>query len=176
MTHGEMRAQIVSSLGRDIDPHGDYIGGHVVPETGDEVEVYYYEMSNGIVSHRAVYIAAEDRHIGLHRRATERHRSGTMEYHWNYDNHKRFDHTDKNSEDVKAASKSAAYDWYYNHGNTNRMCGGPVTDSGRLLDDVGVWYAGENGGGTYPFQPGESASEIASCAADLNAAGYGTDA
>ncbi|CAO1620860.1 unnamed protein product [Sympodiomycopsis kandeliae] len=179
MTHGEMRARVIASLGREIDPDSDsdgvYIGGHVLPETGDEVEVYYYEMKDGVVGHRAHYIAAEDRTANPSRRATEKHRSGTMDYSWRYNNQKRFGHTDKNSDDVKAASKSAAYDWYYNHGNVNRMCGGPVTDSGRLLDDVGIWYAGQTGGFGYPYQPGESLAEMQSCAADLTAAGYNTN-
>lgn len=55
------------------------------------------------------------------------------------------------------------------------MCGGRVTDSDRLLDDVGIWFAGKPGAGSYPYQPGESLAEIQSCAADLNTAGYSTN-
>ena len=177
MTHGEMLSKMSASLAIDSfetkKPH--YIGGHSDPETGEEVQVFFIDHGDGIVGHRAVLSKPDNSSTESTTKRSEEHINGaTMDYSWMYNNQKRFNHTDKKNGDVSAAGKSAAYDWYYNHGNTNRMCGGPVTDSGRLLDDVGIWYAGQPGGGSYPFQPGELASELGSCAADLNGAGYST--
>lgn len=175
MTHGEMRSKMQANLQIESFPEKQphYIGGWSDPETGHELRVYYIEHGNGVVGHRAVLMEPSTDGDNS-KRAEERKNGATMDYGWMYNNQKRFNHTDKNRGDVQDAAKSAAYDWYYNHGADNRMCGGPVTDSGRLLDDVGIWYAGRNGG-SYPFQPGEEQSEIGSCAADLNAAGYSTN-